>query len=176
MLNREISMDEVHSKDELIRLAIEGRDDFAKKIARISPEQMMIPGVTGVWSVKDIIAHIVEWETLMQKWLDMIIYERKIPVHLAGKEQPNWVDPVNEQIYKKHKDLSLDEVKLAFGENKQVLFDYIRKLPEEALFDSSKYFYRENLPLWHIVAANTHWHYAEHTPDIDAFIDRLETE
>jgi hypothetical protein len=169
-------MDEINSKDELIRLAIQGRDEFEKKIASFTPRQMIIPGVTGVWSVKDIIAHVVEWETLMQAWLDMIIYQGKIPVHLAGKEQPNWVDPVNEQIYAKHKDLSVDEVKLAFHDNKQVVFDYIRKLPEEALFDTSRYFYRENLPLWHIVAANTYWHYAEHTPDIDVFLNRLEAE
>jgi hypothetical protein len=142
----------------------------------MNPEQMIIPGVTGEWSVKDIIAHIVEWETLMQEWLDMMINEGKTPVHLAGQEQLDWVDPINEQIYTKYRDLKLKEVKLVFMNNRQKVIDYMRGLPEEALFDTSQYFYREGLPLWHIVAANTYWHYAEHTPDIDTFIQRVKAE
>jgi len=160
---------EVNSKNDLINLINKSRDRIEKKITSLDREQMLTPGVTGLWSVKDIMAHIVAWETLMQEWLDMIINEGNIPSQLANPSEINWFDEVNEQIYQQNKDRPLDEVLSSFHNNKDVVLDYVSKLPEEVLFDASRYFYREGRPLWIIVEANTFGHYAEHLPDIEKF-------
>ena len=37
-------------------------------LAMVDEEQMLIPGVIDVWTIKDILAHITVWEQRMVRW------------------------------------------------------------------------------------------------------------
>ena len=34
----------------------------------LTPEEMTDPGVVGEWSVKDVLAHLIEWEQMVLGW------------------------------------------------------------------------------------------------------------
>src|SRR2546430_8979289 len=53
--------------------------DFEESYAGLSDSRLMIPGVTGQWSVRDIIAHVTWWEEEALKHL---------PLVLAGGQPP----------------------------------------------------------------------------------------
>ena len=40
-----------------------------KFLAALAPEQMTEPGMLGEWSVKDVLAHLYEWEQMVLGWL-----------------------------------------------------------------------------------------------------------
>jgi len=47
--------------------------DFEASYAGLSNEELMIPNVTGKWSVRDIIAHVTWWDEEALKHLPVIL-------------------------------------------------------------------------------------------------------
>ena len=45
----------------------------------------------------------------------------------------------------------------------------VHAMTEIDLFDGSRFAWRNGDPLWHMVAANTWWHYKEHREQIEAW-------
>lgn len=56
------------SKDKLLKDIHTERRRLEKTLSNLSMEDMIKPGVTGTWSVKDILAHLVAWERLFLDW------------------------------------------------------------------------------------------------------------
>jgi DinB superfamily len=52
---------------------------FKESYAGLSEAQLMEPGVSGVWSVRDIIAHVTTWEEEALKHLPSILEDRRPP-------------------------------------------------------------------------------------------------
>ncbi len=52
---------------------------FQESYAGLSDSQMMEPGVTAAWSVRDILAHVTSWEEEALKHLPLILKGRKPP-------------------------------------------------------------------------------------------------
>jgi uncharacterized damage-inducible protein DinB len=50
------------SKEQLLRDIYTERRWLEKNLFALSAEEMIQPGVNGIWSVKDILAHLVAWE------------------------------------------------------------------------------------------------------------------
>jgi hypothetical protein len=46
--------------------------EFEQSFAGLSAAQLVIPGVTGQWSVRDIIAHVTWWEEEALKHLPLV--------------------------------------------------------------------------------------------------------
>ncbi len=54
-------------------------DTFKASYAGLSDPQLMEPGVTGAWSVRDILAHVTTWEEEALKHLPLILKRGKPP-------------------------------------------------------------------------------------------------
>ena len=52
----------IKDKPQLLESIRDTRAGLEKKYAKLTPEQMVWPGSMGDWSVKDILAHLVDWE------------------------------------------------------------------------------------------------------------------
>jgi len=80
---------------------------FHESYAGLSDPDLLKAGVTGTWSVKDIIAHVTWWEEEALTHL---------PVILAGGRPPRYsvtyggIDAFNARMTELRKDLSLSEV------------------------------------------------------------------
>jgi hypothetical protein len=72
-------------------------------------EDMLQPGVTGTWSVKDILAHLVAWERFFLDWYHTGVQgcsPTTTPVGMSKRA----MDTLNQQVYEKNQRRKLDHI------------------------------------------------------------------
>jgi hypothetical protein len=129
--------------------------DLVGSYAGLSDAELTEPGVTGTWSVKDIIAHVTVWEEEALAHL---------PVVLAGRKPPRYsvthggINAFNAQMTQRNRGLSLAEVLQRRDATHGRLLEFIRNVPESACEGDTRF--RRRLRL------DTYGHYAVHTKAI----------
>lgn len=132
--------------------------DFQDAYAGLASDQLLTPGVTGAWSVRDLIAHVTWWDA------EAITH---LPLILAGGRPPRYsttyggIDAFNALMTEKKRGLSLAEVRQEFDETHQRLIDYIQRVPPERIVAEPRF--RRRLKL------DTFGHYPIHAADIRAW-------
>jgi hypothetical protein len=101
---------------------------FKESYAGLSDAQLTEPGVTGHWSVKDIIAHVTWWEEEALKHLPLISKGGRPPPYST---QYGGIDAFNAQMTEQKRGLSLSDVLSQLDETHRRLVDYIESAPEE---------------------------------------------
>ena len=134
---------------------------FAESYAGLSEAQLMEPGVTGAWSVRDIIAHVTTWEEEAVKHL---------PPILEGCRPPRYsvtyggIDAFNALMTTKKAGLSLSEVFRQQSETHRQVIDVVDRAPEAQLTSESRF--RRRLRL------DTYGHYPKHARAIRRWRER----
>jgi hypothetical protein len=134
---------------------------FHASYAGLPDDRLVAPGVTGDWSVKDLIAHIAWWEEEALAHL---------PTVLAGGRPPRYstryggIDAFNAQMADRMRDLTLDEVRNRAAETHRRLIAYLETVPEDQLTRETRF--RRRLRL------DTYSHYPIHTEAIQAWRQR----
>ena len=137
---------------QLLKLLDNAWSEFNESYSGLSESELIEPGVTGNWSVKDIIAHVTWWEEEALKHLPLI---------LAGGRPPRYsvtyggIDAFNAKMTEQKKQLSLDEVLRQRDETHQRLIDYVETVPEDQIIKETRF--RRRLRL------DTYGHYSIHT-------------
>ena len=127
----------------------------------LSDAQLMEPGVTGSWSVRDIIAHVTTWEEEALKYL---------PVILKGARPPRYsvtyggIDAFNALTTKQKKGLSLPEVLRQMKNTHRRLIHFLESVPEKQV--------RTETPFRHRLRADTYSHYPKHAEAIRRWRNR----
>jgi hypothetical protein len=129
--------------------------EFRDAYAGLSKVELLEPGVTGEWSVRDLIAHIAWWEEESLKHLPLVL-EGGRPQRYSVKY--GGIDAFNALMTDQKRALSLDEVLHEAGETHRRLIDYVRSIPPEAFVGDTRA--RRRLRL------DTYGHYPIHTRDI----------
>ena len=158
------------TKKEILELIRDERSRLETVIGNLSETQMRAPAFEGGRSVKDILVHIAAWEQKMTQWLNET-YAGMVPKRPAPGMTWDDLDRLNEQIYQENKDRSLGEIRdltiIVFAQAYQA----ITMMTKRDLFDGKRFPWRNGDPMWHMVAANTWWHYKEHREQIDAWLN-----
>ena len=102
--------------------------DFESSYAGLSDTQLLIPNVTGKWSVRDIIAHVTWWEEETLKHLPLILDGGR-PTRYSVKY--GGIDAFNALMTEQRRGLSLAEVLRQHDDVHARLIDYVRAAPEE---------------------------------------------
>jgi hypothetical protein len=102
--------------------------DFEQSYAGLSDSQLLIPNVTGRWSVRDIIAHVTWWEEEALKHLPLI-REGGRPPRYSVKD--GGIDAFNALMTEQRKGLSLAEVLRQHDAVHARLVEYVRNAPED---------------------------------------------
>jgi hypothetical protein len=93
---------------------------------------MLIPGVIAGWSVKDILAHLAEWEQLFLR-----CYEASQRGEIPEVPAPGltWkdIDRFNQQIYQKHCARPLPDIQADYQLVHQQFVERLQSLSEEEL-------------------------------------------
>ena len=124
---------------------------FKGSYAGLTDEQLVEPGVTGDWSVKDILAHVSWWEEEALKHL---------PTILQGGRPPRYsvlyggIDAFNAQMTEQKRDLPLSEVLKQLDETHLRLVEYIQNAPEEQFASGTRF--------WRRLRLDTYGHYPIH--------------
>ena len=159
------------TRQELLKILVRERLHWEAVIGKLSDDQYLEQGVDGRLTVKDLLAHIVDWEQRMLHWINES-YAGIVPQRPAPGMTWDDLDRLNEQTYQANKDRELDEVLEASQESYSRSLDLIQNLTDEDLFDGNRFDWREGDPLWHMVAANTWWHYREHRQQVEAWLKK----
>jgi len=128
---------------------------FTSSYADLTGPQMLEPGVTGKWSVRDILAHVTTWEEEALKHLPLI---------LKGGTPPRYsiayggIDAFNALQTERKKRLSLSEVLLQQGKIHNRLIDFIGTVPEGQWISET--------PFRHRLRLDTYGHYPKHSEPI----------
>lgn len=120
---------------------------------------MLLPGVTGTWSVKDILAHLVAWEKLFLEWHLTGIqggFSTTVPV---GMNQAA-IDVLNQQVYEMNRWQPLDDIIAEFHASYQQIVSVIEEIPEGDMFAHSRFNWTGRFTLADYIAGNTCNHYA----------------
>ncbi len=128
---------------------------FNASYAGLTDVELVAPGVTGDWSVKDIIAHVTWWEEEALAHL---------PTILAGGRPPRYsvtyggIVAFNAQMTEQRRDVPLDEVLRRRDEVHRRLVDYIEAVPDDQFVGETRFHRRLRL--------DTYSHYPGHTEAI----------
>jgi hypothetical protein len=102
--------------------------DFEQSYAGLSDTQLLIPNVTGKWSVRDIIAHVTWWEEETLKHLPLIREGGRPPRYSV---KYGGIDAFNALMTEERKQLSLAEVLRQHDAVHAQLVKYVSHAPEE---------------------------------------------
>ncbi len=128
---------------------------FEESYAGLSDAQLMKPGVTGEWSVRDILAHVTTWEEEALTHLPLI---------LEGGTPPRYsvtyggIDAFNARMTERKASFPLATVRRHLGETHGRLIDLVRKAPDDQLRRETRF--RRRLRL------DTYGHYPLHAEAI----------
>jgi hypothetical protein len=141
-----------------------GHADWEALLAQIDADGMVLPGVEGEWSVKDIIAHVTWHEREMLG----VLRTRA----LVGSELWNLpLDQRNAAIYEQNKNRALNDV---LEESQQIfpqLLELSESLTDEELNDPRRFSEMpEEWSPWGLIADNIYTHYADHIVSIRAWL------
>lgn len=132
--------------------------EFNESFAGLSDGEMLQPGVTEGWSVKDIISHVSWWEEETLNHLPEIaqgIRPQRYSVLFGG------IDAFNAMKTEEWRRLTLAEVLTKAADIHRELVDYLQGVPEEYFAPDTKF--RRRLRL------DTYGHYPIHTRAILAW-------
>jgi hypothetical protein len=99
-------------------------------LATLTVREMTKPGVTrGGWSVKDVLAHLVEWQQMNLNWYAAGLRGEKPAMPAPGftlRELPR----LNQTIYRKHHRRSLAAVLGDYRDYHESVIELIKSLPD----------------------------------------------
>lgn len=148
-------------KQQLLDKLEQAWQDLRDSYAGLSDEQMVEPGVSGEWSVKDILAHVSGWEAEALKYL---------PVILRGERPPSYrrlyggIDAFNARMRDTWEQVSITEVRRQLEATHREVMAYLQGVPEEQFATETRF--RRRLG-W-----DTFRHYPQHSQAIRAWRER----
>ena len=161
------------NKSELLNGLQEEYQQWKALLDQIDPARMDQPGVTGHWSIKDIVAHLTGWRRRTVARLQAA--QRREP-----EPPPPWPahlqtdDEINAWIYETNHERPVREVLDESHQVFQRLLAAMEGLPDEVIMDPGRH-----LP-WlegHPLSAGqffAHFH-EEHEPDMRAWLAQMES-
>lgn len=136
---------------------------FQESYAGLSDLQLTEPGVTGEWSVRDIVTHVTTWE---QEALT------HLPTILKGEKPPRYsithggINAFNRAMTEQNRSLGLAEVRRQAKDTHRRLLSFIESVPEDQ--------FRSETPFRHRLRLDTYSHYRKHADAIRKWRAHLE--
>ncbi|MCA1581024.1 MAG: DinB family protein [Acidobacteria bacterium] len=147
---------------DVLRRLEAGWSEFENSYAGLSEADLLVPGVSGTWSVRDVIAHVSWWEEEALKHLPQIREGGRPPrysVRYGG------IDAFNALMTEGRKHLPLAEILFRHRETHERLIAYVRGAPEDLFTKETRFRRRLRLDAW--------GHYPLHATAIVRWRDRL---
>ena len=149
------------TKDQLLTAMQTEHERLEQALAGLTPEQLSATNPITRWAIKDVLAHIFEWEQMCLSW------------HTAGLkgltpavpgEGFKWsqLPALNKQIYEKHRDRPLAEILKDFRRSYQQMLKTVPVISEDDLFTPGRYAWTKTSTLgaYFISATSSHYDWA----------------
>ena len=147
------------SKAQLLKDIQTERRRLEKNLAKLSEGELIEPGVTGSWSVKDLLAHLSAWEQLFLHWCSSGEGAPSSEVPPVGMSR-HAIAALNQAIFERNRGRPLEDVVADFTASFLQIQAAIQDISEEDLFAHGRFAWTGNLTLADYAAGNTCNHYA----------------
>ena len=161
---------EANDKPELLAQIEAEHARLVRLIEEFPAEKRLLP-LFGKLSLKDIVAHITEWETYALHRIRSAALGEILPLRVPDGNY----DRANAEIYAMHKDRVWQDVWLDFTRTYEEVVAEVRTLSEYDLFDADRAGAVVGLPARkpedtaaRFIAGNSSNHYWEHANEIEA--------
>lgn len=128
---------------------------FHDAYAGLPDETLLVPGVCGNWSIRDLIAHVTWWDAEALKHLPLVLEGGRPPRY---SDLYGGIDAFNAMQTAEKRDLSLADVRHEAEATHARLIAYLEGIPPGALKGNSRFTHRLRL--------DTYGHYPIHEADI----------
>jgi hypothetical protein len=154
------------SKQALLDEIVAARTDLSVVLHGLTPDHFLISGVSGIWSIKDILAHLVAWESETVTAFNQA-QNSKIPALLRIDDIDSWNDEQYHINIRRPLSAILDDFE---GVHKMIL-QMVRDYDTRALLDNRRFSWMEGEPLAYLIDENVILHEREHAYQIRAWRD-----
>ncbi len=147
------------TKKQLLSAMQTEHDALEKILADLTEEQISAVSRATKWSVKDVIAHLTEWEQMVMGWYAA---GRKGHTPAVPSEKYNWAQlpALNQEILKKHHDRSVRDVLRSYRASFTKIQKLVGGIPEAELFTPGRYGWTGSTTLGSYFVSCTSSHYA----------------
>ncbi len=131
-------MSQPKTKAKIISALNTERRHLEQNLSGFTPANMLKNGVVGEWSIKDVLAHLADWEAHMPVWLEAARGGQPVA---EIEEGLNWkqFEEFNQRIYQRHKDQPLEDVLAYFHETHRQFMVMVEAMPEDEMLQPGKY-------------------------------------
>lgn len=157
-------------KTELIDALEDGRSELIEMLEDLPDEVMEEPGVSGNWSIKDILAHLSMWEGQLVTLLFQASrgIDKPTTVHF-GKET---VDELNQRWHAISQDRPLSQIWQDWLTVRKQTIRRVSEFSDQDLNDPARFAWLGNVPLFQWIANDTIEHEDEHADAIRDWLDQ----
>jgi len=132
--------------------------DLEQSYAGLSDSQMLTSGVTGDWSVRDILVHVTTWEQEALKHLPTILNGGRPPRYSVTH---GGIDAFNRRMTEQNRSFTLMEVRRDHEEIHRRLLRFVESVPEAQ--------FRTETPFRRRLRLDTYRHYPKHAAAITSW-------
>lgn len=149
------------TKTQVIKDSKEEREKLDNFLATLTPDQMTEPGMLGDWSVKDVLAHLYEWEQMVLRWIAASERGENPAVPAEGYKW-NQLPALNEEIRQKYSGIPLEEMQQMYSDSHKQIMNTIESISEEDMFTRGlhKWMNKNTLGAYFVSATSSHYRWA----------------
>ena len=148
-------------REQLLQRLEKSWSDLQVSCSNLSDSEMMKPGVSGAWSVRDILAHVTTWEQEALKHLPTILEGGRPPRYAATH---GGINAFNRITTEQKKNLTLADIRREFEATHRQLISFIESVPERE--------FRTETAFRHRLRLDTYSHYPKHAEAIRAWREK----
>lgn len=156
------------TKQALLHEIERAHQDMVRLLAALRAEEKTAPILEEGWSVKDSLAHLVDWEKMTLDWLTRSLRGEHVKRFREGflyddeTEREAVMEKLNAHLFTQNKNRALDDVMQDFRATHRAILDFVAQMNENDIFDPQRFAWRNGSPAFDLIAGNTFEHYDEH--------------
>jgi hypothetical protein len=168
-------MTQVPNKSALLEQIERERIFWEQLQAEIGEQRMLVPGATGEWTFKDVVAHLNGWRSKTLARLDAAQHGHApaAPPWPAQLDEDDDVDQINDWIYQANRERPLQAVLAEYSQSFQRMRDAVTALSERDLTEVGRYPWLKDYALANVVTDSFGHLHEEHEPVLRAWLDKL---
>jgi len=168
-------MTQVPNKSALLQQIERERIFWEQLQAEIGEQRMLVPGATGEWAFKDVVAHLNGWRSKTLARLDAAQHGHApaAPPWPGQLDEDDDVDQINDWIYQANRERPLQEVLGEYSQSFQRMRDVVTALSERDLTQVGRYPWLKDYALANVVTDSFGHLHEEHEPVLRAWLDKL---
>ena len=157
------------NKTELLEALEDERQEILEMLEALPDEMLLEPGVSGDWTIKDILNHLTFWEGQTVTLLFQASQGMPKPSTVHFGKEP--VDALNQRWYEQGKQRPLETVWQDWLGVRKQMIRRVTAMSEKDLSDPNRYTWLKGKPLYEWVLNDSIEHEAEHADEIRAWLE-----